>query len=223
MGCICFDVDGTLLSIRERYYTLYHDFVVDSGFMPLSKKTYWMQIRAGNSNYKIFQKFYPRSFYDEFIIYRNKKIEQRSLLSMDKPVSGIQQLMCQLVENNLTLIAVSARNKESNLIRQMRANGIEKYFHGIFASGMFEGAEGKIKILKKYRPACIVVDTEIDHTVGLRLGIDTILVSWGYRDNTYLEKLTSGPVVSNCQQLLKKLLKICKIPKVPEKGKHKSD
>ncbi len=72
-----------------------------------------------------------------------------------------------------------------------------------------ELSPGQQAELQKAKAAATYIgDSEVDGQTAENLGVESVIVSWGFRTEEELAACGAGPAVSNCSQLLRRIMKI---------------
>jgi len=198
---VCFDLDGTLLDVRSRYYCLYREAVEIRRYTPLSQGNYFRCIRQGMKNYQIFNKWHDRYAYEYYLRYRNERIEDEDYLMLDKPFHGISKVLKNLV-GQFSLIVLSNRDNRKNMKQQLERHHMLDFFEELYCAGFHKGAEGKRAVLEKHPCAFIVGDTEVDIETGRMISATAISVSWGLRHPAVLGQCHPHYLVRKPAQLI---------------------
>ena len=197
---VCFDLDGTLLDVRRRYYCLYREAVEIRRYTPLSQGSYFRCIRRGMKNYQIFNKWHDQFGYEYYLRYRNDRIEDDDYLMMDKPVPGVLKVLKNLARQ-FSLIVLSNRDNRKNMEQQLERHHMLDFFEELYCAGLHKGADGKRAVLEKHPCAFLVGDTEVDIEMGSISSATTVSVSWGLRHMTFLRKFHPCHLVEKPIQL----------------------
>lgn len=186
---ILLDLDGPILDNSVRLYRLYKE-LLSSYNLPVhfSLKDYWRlkrnQVReeeilkrSGLTNSSLLQKCLKK---------REKLIEKKSYLALNKPVPGAKRTL-QFLSQRGKLVLVTNRKARRNLFWELRRHNIKKYFYKILSAPAKEHAwQTKIELIKNnlqydHEDIFFVGDTEAEFVAGRRLRIKTVAVLNGIR------------------------------------------
>lgn len=195
------DLDGTLLDIQNRHYRVYSEVTKSHGGQPLIKDEYWKLKRQKTK----WSKLLPLSGLsgedeDKFLSDFRKLIEDPEYLSIDTLTQGTMQALLDLSKDH-SCILVSLRRQPANLHQQLDRLGLTKYFETILSGhSESDGYDVKIEIISKelsQEKDIIIGDTEADIITGQKLGLQTIAVTSGIRDQQFLKALKPDHLVKS--------------------------
>lgn len=195
------DFDGTLIDDSTRH----HQTFQKTADIEIDKATYWQYRREGLSNQELFKKLNGKN---EFDLDKFKKIiESKEYLKLDQLIINPDKLG-ELQRNN-HIVLCTVRSDRSNLFWQLDLLGIKQYFDEIvtITHAELQKTENKYKshYLEKYfaheKPGMIVGDTEIDIQTGKILGITTVAVLTGIRNEQFLLRYRPDRIISDINQL----------------------
>lgn len=190
-----FDLDGTLLSVVERYYVIHQVLCNKLNLKPMEKDQYWNHKRNRIVEEEILAKCgATESSAKELIQMRMGMLENLEYLELDVLHPSVERALFSLGSLG-SLILVTFRKNRDNLLRQLKTLGIESYFETVINSipeysNNFQSKDALISAflpVKKYE--CIFFgDTESDIAAGRKLGCKTVAVTLGIRDRCLLEE-----------------------------------
>lgn len=124
------------------------------------------------------------------------------------PYEGIIDLLKELRNKGYKLAVVSNKPNESVQIL------VDKYFNGLFDFALGESAE----ILPKPAPdmvmkclehfdvksdrAIYIGDSDVDYMTSVNSGLDVILVTWGFKDKSFLETFDANNYADSPEEIL---------------------
>ncbi len=128
-----------------------------------------------------------------------------------KPYKGIKEMLAELRRMGTKTAVVS--NKMDKAVHELA----EKYFHGCFDSAVGE----RPGVRKKPAPDSVnmaicrlgaarektvyIGDSEVDVATAVNSGLESIIVTWGFRDREDLEKTGACTIVDTVDELKKEL------------------
>ena len=209
---IIFDLDGTLLNTIEDL-TDSVNFALDKFSMP--KRTI-SEVRSfvGNGIVKLIERAVPKN--------TNKEVENNvykifkehytnNCNNKTRPYDGILKLLENLKQNKILTGIVSNKNNEA--VKKLS----DIYFSGVIdeTRGFVEGSKTKPNpdsvnfIINKFnidKKDCLYVgDSDVDYYTAKNAEIDCIIVSWGFKDRDFLEKLDNVIIVDSIKELQEKI------------------
>lgn len=114
---IIFDLDGTLLDVRDRYCLVYQKVAENLSLpKPLRRKILSLKKR-GLTGIKILRSIYPNqslSFLENFNKLRAELTNSKELIALDKPYKYVIDLLQILVKKNIKIAIVTLRAKKYN-------------------------------------------------------------------------------------------------------------
>jgi phosphoglycolate phosphatase-like HAD superfamily hydrolase len=209
MAVILLDLDGTLLDVSQRLYTLYSDYISSFNLRPLSKEIYLEHKRnripeesiAVNSGLNTAQT-------KEYLYWRNQKIETNEYLALDTPFSDCIHVL-KLLNQHFTLYLVTLRKNRDLLQYQLHLLGLDHYFQKVLMSGESGPAiTVKANMVRQVNdPLWIIGDTDIDILCGKKLNINTIGITTGLYAPHFLQELSPDFLVDSLMEALQVILK----------------
>ncbi len=216
---IIFDLDGTLIDVRERYYAVFCECCAVINISPLSKEKYLNLKRKGKKDSEILQEEYHLSS-DEIINlkqYRNFILEESRYLDLDRLHESVRPLLAELQQKKYELVILSLRDNIDNGINQLKKLGIFNCFSTVIFTGSITDvkhhADRKYqRLIEHFLPhdfegEYYVGDTATDIETSNKLGTKMILVSWGLDDMKRLDKSKISFIVENFADLRKILMR----------------
>lgn len=208
-----FDLDGTILNTLDDLHGSTNYALGQFGY-PLRTLE---EVRrfVGNGIRKLIERAVPAGLTEEQInAVHACFMEHYSVHCADKtqPYPGIPQLLRALRQTGVKT-AISS-NKADSAVQILR----EQYFPGLFdgATGERAGVPRKpapdsvenllreLHIEKAH--AVYIGDSDVDVQTAKNAGLDSLIVTWGFRDGDYLREMGAERLVSTPEELLKALL-----------------
>jgi phosphoglycolate phosphatase len=189
------DLDGTLLDPAPRHYRVYSEVARALGGEPLPQPEYW-DLKRSKAKWNV---ILPLSKLDasqepEFLKLFIEKIEDPAYLDMDPLLPGAEIALRYLEEKGATVYLVSLRRQQERLRTQLERIGVAKYFTEILSGhSESDGVDVKSAIIAEQlqgsTDGVIIGDTEADIATGKKLGLRTIAVSSGLRNESLIREL----------------------------------
>ena len=207
---LCFDLDGVLLDVSEKYYRLYVDLMNELGGEPLSKWEYWRSKRDRVPEKAIAERSGLQGRWNEYKRRRVDLIETVEYLNHDLTWPGIEEMLEGLRTKSLVYL-VTLRQSSDQLERQLAQLGLSRLFHGVLRALPEAGAENrghvKAELVRKAlgagsRPGWFVGDTETDLEAGRLLDLRTAAVTFGIRSEQLLGRLSPDVVLRTPKELV---------------------
>lgn len=206
MRTLYFDLDGTILEVKERLYSLYIDIVSELGGKTLTKGVYWQAKRRQTPEELIARKSnignVPR-----YLSLRQERIELPEYLGYDKLIPQALESLVQLKKNN-HIVLVTLRKSKSNLCSQLHNLALEPLFDRLLLRGDAEedGWQLKAQMISSencFKPhgSVIVGDTETEIRTGKFLNISTVAVLSGMRNRNKLVMHQPDFIIKDISQL----------------------
>jgi len=191
---IFWDLDGPILDVSDKYYSVYRDILLENNMQVLPKKEYWTLKKSQSTLFAILSKTNSEEFIDSFKDLWLKRIETHDYQKLDKLQNGVFNILKSCKKNN-DLVLVTLRKKRNRLLQQLDELNLKDYFETILSSSenikprwkikynlIYEYLNGKIK-----DNHLLIGDTETDIIAGNNLGFVTVGVLCGIRDSSLLD------------------------------------
>ena len=207
---IFIDLDGPILNNLSRLYCLYTHLVQQLGFKPLYENDYWNLKRDNIKEEAILN---MSGCYDQqFIqIYNNKRmedIETRKYLSLNKVTGGCHNAL-RFLSHHGDLFLITTRRNKDNLMWELREKRLYKYFTDILCdyNDSINPWDIKIELINKFithvnHDDIIIGDTEAEILCGNKLGLYTIGITNGIRNNEYITALKPNRIVEGIGEIV---------------------
>jgi len=202
---IIFDLDGTLINVRERLYSLHLFFSNKYNLKTMPINKYWKCKRAGLSEKNIMKMINSNSsLINKYVNERLDHIEDDQYLSMDQLKNGVIKTLSSL-SKKYCLILLTQRKNKVQCLKQLKELSILKYFDQIKISGLKTKSyiiqtELKDTIDKN---TILIGDTGEDADVANKFGFRSILLSDGIRNMDNLLKANPAIITSSIDKLEK--------------------
>lgn len=202
---IFFDLDGTLIDVSLRNYKVYSEVTRKFGGKPLERSIYWNLKRKKTKWPELLpMSKLPINIEEDYLSQFISKIEAPEYLKLDTlfpdTISVLRSLSAQY-----ECYLVSLRRNEQNLLRELDDLGVRKYFVQILSGhSETDGYDKKIEIIGEVLKGAlgvIIGDTEADVIAGKTLGIKTIALSSGIREEKFLAALKPDYLVAEIKNV----------------------
>jgi len=200
-----FDLDGTLLDIREKYHRLHRRIATDLGRDPLPRSVFWARKRRGATLEALLpdweeaaRREYARRWLGE--------VELPLYTRFDRLVPGARHALVRLARE-FELVLITLRRDGRELRRQLRDMGLDQLFSRLLVSGDYGGAElTKTQLLSlndppEKRRSIVIGDTEEDVSAARAMRAPVIVVLTGMRDRAFLAALSPDLIIESVAQL----------------------
>jgi phosphoglycolate phosphatase len=207
---LCFDLDGVLLDVSEKYYRLHFDLVNELGGQPLSKSEYWSCKRERVPENAIAERSGLAGRFNEYKRLRVELIETVAYLNHDRTWPGIEGMLEGLHTKGLVFL-VTLRRSGEQLQWQLAQLGLSRLFHRVLRALPQAGAESrghvKAELVRKAlgagsRQGWFVGDTETDLEAGRLLDLRTVAATFGIRSEQLLYQQSPDVVLRTPKELV---------------------
>ena len=201
MTPIIFDLDGTLIDVSARHYTLYQSVISEQGVEALSPDDYWQHRRAGESTIDLLAAT-PGVDVGRFTEAWMAGIERPDWLSLDEPYEGAIEII-KALQPRYELVLITLRRDRGALMDQMDALKLRPYFTEVICHGP-ELVKGKhlLQGVGELTPGGYAVgDTEADIELASETGRRAICLSYGVRSGRYLASRGAETVIGSLREL----------------------
>lgn len=207
-----FDLDGTIVDSLSSIADCANDCIEEVGLprQPLVDYRYF----AGDGQYELIKRALRAAGDEELVHYEQamsryiEQFKERCFVGC-KPYDGMEETLWKLKEKGFLLMVLSNKAHANTLRVVKEIYGEELFDH---VQGQQESVPkkpdpaGVFMILNQYglKPEeCFYVgDTSVDMKTGNAAGVDTIGVTWGFRDREELEEYQANYIVNRPEELL---------------------
>lgn len=202
---IFFDLDGTLIDVSERHHRVYSATVDDFDGTPLDKDNYWHLKRQK----KPWKELLPLSDLDagieqDFLSKFIERIESVDYLKLDTLIDGATETLDHL-SDKYECYLVSLRRNRDNLLQEIEWLGLAPHFKEILTGhSETDGYDKKIELISSFLDSSrglIIGDTEADIVTGQKLGMNTVAVKSGIRDENFLSAMQPDAMLESVKDL----------------------
>jgi phosphoglycolate phosphatase len=188
---IFLDLDGVLLDVSDRYYQAHIDALRPWGVPRVDASAYWQLKRSRTPTAAILQASEVAAESDEYLRRWVERVEAEDLLARDRVFPGAAETL-QRLSNRHPLLLVTLRQYPERVRQQLAQLDLLGFFAEVLVGTPTTGASWDVKRdLIRSSPffasnALVVGDTEVDIRAGKALGLRTIAVLSGIRDEITL-------------------------------------
>jgi phosphoglycolate phosphatase-like HAD superfamily hydrolase len=206
---ILFDLDGTLLDIRQRFHKLHVDCLSELHGKSLSPEHYWQLKQAKTSEADILKVNHNDGLLPAYEARRKEQIEAVDYLQFDDYWDGMTFNLHNLGEK-FDLVIVTLRNDPATLEWQVEHLGLRDFFPTILYPVPGDQSpvryETKVTMVRHYygdRPLSgwFIGDTEVDILAGKALGLKTCAVTFGLRNAEVMSALQPDFLANTPEEL----------------------
>jgi phosphoglycolate phosphatase len=206
---IFFDLDGPLLDVSERYQTLHRDLLYGMGVIPLAPKVYWERKRKRCPEAAILEELGISELEPLYSRKRLEFIESDSYLAHDRLWPWTSSVLTALTAR-YSLILVTVRSNRAALERQLTRLNVQRFFNDVLTEPAADPVDAqKSRLIRNYLSqhclptygSWIIGDTEADIGAGRLLGLTTVAVRCGIRDDEYLVRINPTYLVDDIRAL----------------------
>lgn len=192
MPVIYLDLDGTLLDVWLRYYTVMRLFF-DRSRLPFPsleaykrQKWEWVDDEAIIRNALRDQRHDADEFVSRYRTWKREALESEPLLQLDRPIGELQSFAAQ-VAPPYRLQLISVRRNPDRAMQQLRQRKLIDPFERIELVPPSRGGNPKREALRDRasRYDVLIGDSEVDIGCGAMLGMRTFHVMTGLRSFAY--------------------------------------
>ena len=202
------DLDGPILDVSERYFRVHEDILMSLGSRCLAGRAEYWEMRRGREAFsEILRKYSERqvdegAFADEWL----RRIERLDYLCFDTVNPGVKKALGRL-QGRFELVLVTLRQSREGVIHQLRQLSLGHLFSTVLTAPPLRSQSWKAKrdliaasgLL--LTGAWIVGDSEVDILAGKALGMRTVGVLSGIRNETALKEIAPDFIVEDLNHL----------------------
>jgi phosphoglycolate phosphatase len=206
---IFFDLDGPLLDVSERYQILHRDLLEGMGVTPLAPNVYWQRKRQRCPEAAILKELRVSELEPLYSGRRLELIETDTYLAHDRLWPWTSSVLTTLTAR-YALILVTVRSKRDALERQLTRLSLRRFFRAVLSEPATDAVDAqKSRLIRHYlsqqhRPTSgswIIGDTEADIGAGRLLGLTTVAVRCGIRDDEQLARMNPTYLIDDIRTL----------------------
>jgi phosphoglycolate phosphatase-like HAD superfamily hydrolase len=177
-----FDLDGTIIDVRYRYFRIFTLFLEIKSLPNLSFEEYIQLRNEGQKDVSILEKYTNSShLIDEFNSFKIEHIEKIEYLKFDHVRPGVLRLLNELSDNNFNLELLTLRKNLVNLLWQLDNLSILSLFSKITHDFGKLSKSVYLKSLKsKSNKVIFIGDSDLDYLAANESGTHFYLVNDNY-------------------------------------------
>lgn len=205
LNTICFDLDGTLLDVREKYYRLHSRIANDLKYRPLRESAFWALKRQKCSLEELLPDW-GESARDEYHDFWQANIESPTYTRHDRLLPGAEEVLTTLLQS-YSLVLITARRERPELRRQLLRLGMGRYFRYLIVTGDTPAMTTKAELARRWvvhqpsAPLLLVGDTEEDIKCARVIGAAAIGVLTGLRNRKMLQTHCPDEIIDSVREL----------------------
>ena len=201
MTPILFDLDGTLIDVSARHYSLYRSVIGDQGVEALEPGDYWRHRRAGESTIDLLAAT-PGADVERFTVAWMEGIERPRWLALDEPYEGAVRIV-EALAAEYELALITFRRDRVALTHQLDALQLRSYFTQVICHGPeLVKRKHQLQGVAELPPGGYAVgDTEADIELAAETGRRAICVSYGVRSGRFLAGRGAETVIGSLREL----------------------
>jgi len=189
MSLLAFDVDGTLITCRERQLEVLKVALKALNIrQEVDLDEHWDYKQNGLSTRKaLVAQGFSKLAANEVGELWDRSIEEPSFLTLDRPHPGVLELLSTLKRQGFEMVVISARKNLFLLEQQLSYLGLLEYFSRVLVVRAQSDGSEKGGILQKLCPDLYVGDTEMDAQAAKIANVHFCGVATGQRNASFLK------------------------------------
>lgn len=193
---IAFDLDGTLIDVSLRDYTIYKNVVNKLNGNPIDYSNYWSLRRNKTDIHYILSQsgIKIETEVEQFLQQRKALMEDTEYLKLDTLFPSTPSILNNL-NSEYDIYIISIRSNKKSTAEQLHSFGLDGYKSYIVN-------EGKIEYMRKIQNLVAMVgDTENDILPANELRIKSVAVLSGIRNRQQLELLNPDCIINSISEI----------------------
>ncbi len=201
---ILFDLDGTLLDVSRRHYSVYREILSRWTRAPLPFADYWALKRTKTPLRDVLARSGAEDLLESFGRVWLELIERPDYLEMDSMVARARDVLERLRESH-RLGLVTLRQSPGALARQLRSLRLDELFQAVLVAGDARtDTSSKARLIAAHQPprgGWLVGDKEADIEAARALGLHSCAVTWGLRSRDFLRALRPEALADGVEEI----------------------
>jgi phosphoglycolate phosphatase-like HAD superfamily hydrolase len=191
-----FDLDGTLITCRERQVAVARQALSDVAWLgELDERRFWSLKRGGSTTSQALATLgVPQVTAEEASKRWRELIERRQWLSFDRLHPSSSHALETVAEHGLEAVVLTARKSRPSAIWEIRGLGLDSLIRDVFVVRPTRARDDKAEVLRRLSPIGYVGDTETDHLSSKDADVRFAGVTSGQRSATYLRSVGVQPL-----------------------------
>jgi phosphoglycolate phosphatase len=204
------DLDGPLLDVSERYFRVHVDILSRFGVKYADKPTFWNCKRDRRGLSSLLAESGVSLDEDAYSRFWLETIESDEYLVYDRILDGVGALLEDLGRDH-SLVLVTLRRRGGAVQDQIRKLGLRRFFSVVLTAPPTPQDSWRVKrsLIESSglvnASSWVVGDTEVDVLAGKSLGLTTVAVLSGIRNERCLRQLAPDFILSSITELPKLL------------------
>jgi phosphoglycolate phosphatase len=204
-----FDFDGPLLDVSQRYQILHRDLLDGTDVTPLAPDMYWQRKRQRCPEATILKELGASEIATSYSRRRLELIETDGYLAHDRVWPWTIAILTTLTAR-YALILVTVRSNSEALEEQLTRLKLRHFFKAVLTEPAADPVDAqKARLILDYlaqhdlpiHGSWIIGDTEADIGAGQLLGLTTVAVRCGIRDDEQLAKMNPSYLIDDIRAL----------------------
>jgi phosphoglycolate phosphatase len=209
---IAFDLDGTLLDYKARYYATFRDALKPYGICCPDADFLFRTRRQTGDSRKVLTKILQRAhkkldIVDECLKNREAIIENWPYLELDSCFSGVKDALQRLKNEGFVLSVITLRKNKDFVMKILEKEGLLSFFEIVLTRNDTPEKDSKAGLLRKFidnfsLSNCFYIGDSIeDIKVGKKAGVKTIAVLSGVEEKRTILKENPDLIISGVAEL----------------------
>lgn len=204
------DLDGPILDVKQRYYKIYRKLAHEIDIQARTLDEYWDLKRKRTPEYQILRIRKESETYEHYLAKRSQLIESETYLAHDCLQDKVEQWL-KTASTEAQIVVITMRRNRDLLRTQLRSLKVLSYFESYLNVGTFPGVSGahkKAEAMDSYQNRYlgvetlgVVGDSEIDIVAAKSLGLKSIAVRNGIREDSELITLKPTLLINSITDL----------------------
>jgi phosphoglycolate phosphatase-like HAD superfamily hydrolase len=206
-GLLAFDLDGTLVTCRERHIAVCRHALDKAGIAGVDLDRFWLLKRNGRSTAKALLELgipedLARQVSSEWI----RQVEGPEWLTLDELQPRTLEALAYVRERGREVAVVTARASSDALKGQLDKLKLLPLIQELRIVHPSRAVEEKAGALIEISPVGYIGDSEVDHEAAKEAGIRFMAVSNGQRDSEFLAERGISPICGDVLEATAALL-----------------
>jgi len=193
------DLDGTIISVASRHFLVFQKVAASLSLPEISQEIYWKRKRKHLLPWEGMDETRSKEFRNQF----KKESEDPQSLVLDSIIPKMEIVLKEL-RQSYSLVLLTKRHNREHLLSQLKQLTLLPLFSDVLTP---TDEKSQAIISYGYTPVDWVIgDTEEDITSAHDVGLQSIAVTWGLRDEEYLQQYSPTYITETVLDLRNVLL-----------------